>query len=126
MYPLQKAKKVVYYDASERKSYSSTTAFEEGHYYELEFRIKANKGYFFTPDESGNPDISKLTVNGNPITDASYYAPDKSEITILCVYDKLKQNVNSVPVVPDKNEQIKRITQRKRVQSNKNADADRH
>ncbi|MBR5785158.1 MAG: hypothetical protein IKY41_00480, partial [Clostridia bacterium] len=101
-----KAKKVVYYDASERMSYYSTTAFEEGHYYELEFRIKSKSGYIFAPDENGKPDISKLTVNGNPITDASYYAPDKSEITILCVYDKLKQNVNSVPVVPDKNEQI--------------------
>ena len=101
------ATNVKFQDMSERVHYTDTSHhFIEGHYYELSFIAKANNGYFFSADENGDLDISKITVNGNPVSNAYYYSADKREIMVICVYDALKKDVSSVPVTPDSNEQV--------------------
>jgi len=100
-----------YFDKSTREHLDAYDTFEEGHYYEIYFRMQAKDGYDFTKDENGNFDQSKITINGHTPSDSGYFSNVWRTGFVKSCYGPLKKNSENLPLTLRDDELINDIVQ---------------
>ncbi|MBR3995370.1 MAG: S-layer homology domain-containing protein [Clostridia bacterium] len=100
-----------YFDKSTREHLEAYDTFEEGHYYEIYFRMQAKDGYDFTKDENGNFDQSKITINGHTPSDSGYFSNVWRTGFVKSCYGPLKKNSENLPLTLRDDELVNDIVQ---------------
>ena len=100
-----------YFDKSTREHLDAYDTFEEGHYYEIYFRMQAKDGYDFTKDEDGNFDQSKITINGHMPSDSGYFSNVWRTGFVKSCYGPLKKNSENLPLTLRDDELVNDIVQ---------------
>ena len=100
-----------YFDKSTREHLEAYDTFEEGHYYEIYFRMQAKDGYDFTKDKNGNFDQSKITINGHTPSDSGYFSNVWRTGFVKSCYGPLKKNSENLPLTLRDDEFVNDIVQ---------------
>ena len=100
-----------YFDKSTRQHLEAYDTFEEGHYYEIYFRMQAKDGYDFTKDENGNFDQSKITINGHTPSDSGYFSKVWRTGFVKSCYGPLKKNSENLPLTLRDDELVNDVVQ---------------